>query len=143
MAGVCDEAVLVFDVLGKRPYGGAGDKRDSQKNQKEGDERNDGGGVPERADGGKFALAPEKDDPVRGRGARDEIAICPRVAPGFCPRQEAVKERPELSKLSEKEQAAVKEFAKQIDVTNSAQVLERISSSCSRMGPSTYSSKMR
>ncbi|MBR1659314.1 MAG: toxic anion resistance protein, partial [Oscillospiraceae bacterium] len=32
-------------------------------------------------------------------------------------------ERPELSKLSEKEQAAVREFAGQIDVTNSNQVL--------------------
>ena len=32
-------------------------------------------------------------------------------------------ERPEMSKLSEAEQAAVREFAKQIDVTNTAQVL--------------------
>ena len=37
--------------------------------------------------------------------------------------KEVVSERPELEKLSEAEQAAVKEFAKQIDVTNTNQVL--------------------
>lgn len=37
--------------------------------------------------------------------------------------KEIVSERPELSKLSDAEQAAVKEFAKQIDVTNTNQVL--------------------
>ena len=38
-------------------------------------------------------------------------------------KEEVTPERPELSKLSEKEQAAVKEFAKQIDITNTNQVL--------------------
>ena len=38
-------------------------------------------------------------------------------------KKEVEPERPELSKLSEQEQAAVREFAKQIDVTNSSQVL--------------------
>ena len=38
-------------------------------------------------------------------------------------KKEVPSERPELSKLSESEQAAVREFAKQIDVTNSSQVL--------------------
>ena len=38
-------------------------------------------------------------------------------------KEEVEPERPELSKLSEKEQAAVKEFSKQIDVTNTNQVL--------------------
>ena len=37
--------------------------------------------------------------------------------------KEVVSERPELEKLSEAEQAAVREFAKQIDVTNTNQVL--------------------
>ena len=37
--------------------------------------------------------------------------------------KEIVSERPELEKLSEAEQAAVREFAKQIDVTNTNQVL--------------------
>ena len=38
-------------------------------------------------------------------------------------KEEAVSERPELEKLSEAEQAAVREFARQIDVTNTNQVL--------------------
>ena len=38
-------------------------------------------------------------------------------------KKEIVPERPELEKLSEAEQAAVKEFAKQIDITNTNQVL--------------------
>ena len=38
-------------------------------------------------------------------------------------KKQAEPERPELSKLSEKEQAAVREFSKQIDITNSGQVL--------------------
>ena len=38
-------------------------------------------------------------------------------------KEEAVSERPELEKLSPAEQAAVREFAKQIDVTNTNQVL--------------------
>ena len=37
--------------------------------------------------------------------------------------KEVVSERPEMSKLSEAEQAAVREFVKQIDVTNTNQVL--------------------
>ena len=37
--------------------------------------------------------------------------------------KKVVSERPELEKLSEAEQAAVREFAKQIDVTNTNQVL--------------------
>ena len=39
------------------------------------------------------------------------------------PEKEIQPERPEISKLSEAEQAAVREFAKQIDVTNTNQVL--------------------
>jgi len=38
-------------------------------------------------------------------------------------KEEVASERPELEKLSEAEQAAVREFAKQIDVTNTNQVL--------------------
>ena len=37
--------------------------------------------------------------------------------------KEIVSERPELEKLSPEEQAAVREFAKQIDITNSSQVM--------------------
>ena len=39
------------------------------------------------------------------------------------PKTEAPVERPELEKLSAEEQAAVREFARQIDVTDAAQVL--------------------
>ena len=45
------------------------------------------------------------------------------AAPAGEEKKEVEPDRPELSKLSEAEQAAVREFAKQIDVTNSSQVL--------------------
>ena len=63
-----------------------------------------------------------------------KLTLDPAAAVQEAPKPEAVlqaeqaekdvkSERPELEKLSEAEQAAVKEFAKQIDVTNTNQVL--------------------
>ncbi|MGN1001976.1 MAG: toxic anion resistance protein [Oscillospiraceae bacterium] len=54
----------------------------------------------------------------------DPVASAAAQAPAEEKREEEiVSERPELEKLSEAEQAAVREFAKQIDVTNTNQVL--------------------
>ena len=50
-------------------------------------------------------------------------AAAEAATPAVEEKKEVPSERPELSKLSESEQAAVREFAKQIDVTNSSQVL--------------------
>ena len=55
--------------------------------------------------------------------AASTAAAMAAVAEEATKEKEVQPERPELEKLSETEQAAVKEFAKQIDVTNTNQVL--------------------
>ena len=50
-------------------------------------------------------------------------AVAAAAAQALEEKKEVEPDRPELSKLSEKEQAAVREFACQIDITNSGQVL--------------------
>ena len=67
-----------------------------------------------------FAYVPKLTlDPGPATGA----ALAVAQAEQELEKKEVEPERPELSKLSEQEQAAVREFAKQIDVTNSSQVL--------------------
>ena len=65
----------------------------------------------------KLTLTPD------GSAAAAEAAAVAAAATAAIEEKEVEAERPELSKLSEAEQAAVKEFASQIDVTNSGQVL--------------------
>ena len=74
---------------------------------------------------GGFAYVPKLTlTPEGTAAAADAAAALAAAAAEEEKKQEEIKpDRPELSKLSEAEQAAVKEFASQIDVTNSNQVL--------------------
>ena len=56
-------------------------------------------------------------------GTAAAAAAAPAAAENAISDEEAERARPEISKLSEAEQAAVREFAKQIDVGNTQQVL--------------------
>ena len=74
----------------------------------------------ENSNGTEFAYVPQLTLTPDGTAA---AAAAVAQAEAELEKKEVQPERPELSKLSEAEQAAVKEFAKQIDVTNSSQVL--------------------